>query len=276
MNNSDKKYRFIISPFSRKLMLFNFLTCNLVVYDCIMVPFKNTFGSKIFDDNTKRILDIVDSTIKFIFAIDVILCFRKAYLNEKNGSIIRDPVKIAQRYLMFYFWIDLISAIPFDLFVDSGLLRYSSLVKVFRLLRLETLVSYLDFGVDTRAKIRIFYLISSLIMIIHWTTCYFYFIVGLHRRKELFSKLMDRYASDFWMPQVDLNDQKTDFYKKSDLIKYIIVSYYALLLIIGNDIMAQTEEEIVFSCFLLILGAFVEATVFGGLASEMQCAISRE
>ena len=140
MDDSDSKYRFIISPFSRNLLLFNFLTCNLVVYDCIMVPFKNTFGSSIFDDDTKRVLDIIDNSIKFIFAIDVILGFRKAYVNEKTGSIQRDPIKIAQRYLKWYFWIDLISAFPFDLFIDSGMLRYSSLVKIFRLLRLNKFV----------------------------------------------------------------------------------------------------------------------------------------
>ena len=101
-----------------------------------MVPFKNTFGSNIFDDDTMRILDIIDTSIKFIFAIDVILGFRKAFVNEKNGSIVREPSKIALRYLKFYFWIDSISAVPFDLFIDSGWLRYTSLVKVIRLQRL--------------------------------------------------------------------------------------------------------------------------------------------
>lgn len=180
MDESDSKYRFIISPFSRNLLIFNFLTCNLVVYDCIMVPFKNTFGSNIFDDDTKRVLDIIDSSIKFVFAIDVILGFRKAYVNEKTGTIQRDSVKIALRYLKLYFWIDLVSAIPFDLFIDNGLLRYSSLFKVFRLFRLKRLVSYLDFGAESRAKVRIFYLISTLVMIIHWTTCYFYSIIEIH------------------------------------------------------------------------------------------------
>lgn len=49
--------------------------------------------------------------------------------------MVKDPVKITKKYLKFYFWIDVLSAIPFDNFVDNGILRYISLVKIFRLYR---------------------------------------------------------------------------------------------------------------------------------------------
>lgn len=50
---------------------------------------------------------------------DVILGFRKAYLNEKTGTECRDPKLIAHRYLKGYFTVDLLSAIPFDMFISS-------------------------------------------------------------------------------------------------------------------------------------------------------------
>ena len=53
--------------------------------------------------------------IKAVFMIDLVIGFRKAYLNEQIGREVRNPWKIAKRYLKFYFWIDLISALPFDL-----------------------------------------------------------------------------------------------------------------------------------------------------------------
>ena len=99
---------------------FEFLTCILVFYDCFMVPFKYTFGAKnFFDERTALILDIIDYTIKFVFGIDVILGFRKAYLKEKSGQEVRNPKQIAWRYIKFYFWIDLLSAMPFDLFIKD-------------------------------------------------------------------------------------------------------------------------------------------------------------
>lgn len=47
-----------------------------------------------------------------------------------------------------------------------------------------------------------------------------------------------------------------------------MVSYYALLLVIGNDVCAQSPEEMTFSSLVLVLGAFLVATIFGGIASE--------
>lgn len=39
----------IIYPTNKHLVRFNFITCTLVFYDCFMVPFKNTYGSEIFE-----------------------------------------------------------------------------------------------------------------------------------------------------------------------------------------------------------------------------------
>ena len=55
--------------------------------------------------------------IKVVFLIDLVIGFRKAYLNDQLGKEVRDPWLIAKRYLKFYFWIDLISALPYDLIV---------------------------------------------------------------------------------------------------------------------------------------------------------------
>ena len=80
--------------------------------------------------------------------------FRKAYLTDM-GEVIKKPSRIARRYLKFYFWIDLVSAIPFDIFADSGLIRYIGLIKIFRLIRLQGIINSIGFGPSTRAKIRI-------------------------------------------------------------------------------------------------------------------------
>lgn len=45
--------------------------------------------------------------------------------------------------------------------------------------------------------------------------------------------------------------------------------YYSILLLTGNDIMPQTSTETVFCIVCVLLGAFLEAVVFGGIASEM-------
>ena len=150
----QQKSEWILHPNNKYLIRFDFVTCVLVFYDCFMVPFKNTFGSEFFSETSVMIIFFIDTLISLIFSIDLILSFRKAYLDE-TGTLIKDPKKIAMRYLKFYFWIDSVSAIPFDNFSDSGLLRYVSLVKTLRLLRLQGIINSIGYGPSTRAKIRI-------------------------------------------------------------------------------------------------------------------------
>jgi len=50
------------------------------------------------------------------FAIDIVIGFRKGYLNEKTGMEERDPKLIAKNYLKSHFITDLLSGIPFELF----------------------------------------------------------------------------------------------------------------------------------------------------------------
>lgn len=86
----------------------------------------------------------MDYLLKTVFMVDVIIGFRKAYMNEATGKEIRDPWKIAKRYLKFYFWIDLISSIPFDLiFPENYSWHLLPLVKIVRLFRLNKIISFL-------------------------------------------------------------------------------------------------------------------------------------
>lgn len=170
-----------------------------------------------------------------MFSLDVLLGFRKAYLTE-DGEIVNDPKKIAKRYLKFYFWIDVLSAIPFDNFVDNGLLRYISLIKIFRLYRFQQIIYNIGFGPNTRAKIRIIQIIVTMLIIIHWTTCYFYSMTEFEHNHFDGPHISD-ITVHYWMPQVDINNYHTDFYNESPQLKYIKSCYYSLLLLTCNDIL---------------------------------------
>ena len=72
----------IISYYSRRRLVFEFVTCILVIFDCGMVPFRLAFGKSIFDETTEKALTIVDVMIKMIFGVDLLIGFRKAFFNE--------------------------------------------------------------------------------------------------------------------------------------------------------------------------------------------------
>ena len=140
---------------------------------------------------------------------------------------------IAIKYLKFFFWVDALSAIPFDYFVDRGFLRYIGLIKVFRLFRMKTVINNLGFGAGTRAQIRIVQLIIILLMAIHLSTCYLFAIVSSNYYD---SEDTSFFWFNYWMPPVDLNDLSTPYYEDSQSNQYLKSFYYAFLSITGNDI----------------------------------------
>ena len=71
-----------------------------------MVPFSLTFGEHVFSEDTQNAISNVDYITKAIFVLDVIICFRKAYLDERTGLEVTNGKLIAKHYLKFYFWVD--------------------------------------------------------------------------------------------------------------------------------------------------------------------------
>lgn len=167
-----------MSYYSVNRLRFDFLTSVLVLFDCFMVPFKNSFGVEHLNTEIYEVIYLIENTITTIFIIDLILGFRRAYVDEVTGEHVMNPKLITIKYLKFYFWIDLLGCIPFDLFTNNAILRNLSLLKTVRLLRFQRLLQFMSFSTEAKARIRIIQLILTCLIIIHWCTCLFYVIVN--------------------------------------------------------------------------------------------------
>jgi hypothetical protein len=140
-----------------------------------MTPFYLAFGNENnFNPKVKLALDIISTVINLFFAFDIVLGFRKAYLNQKTGREVRDPKLIAKKYLKSHFIIDLLSGIPFELFTQNFFLRLLPLLKIHRLKQMKRVITYLKMDATSRKRIRILYLALRLIIVNHWVACGFY------------------------------------------------------------------------------------------------------
>jgi len=72
----------IILPTDKAIKKFDFVTGVLVFYDSFMIPFKNTFGTGHFNEGLQKFLYVIEVVILFVFITDVVLGFRRAYLND--------------------------------------------------------------------------------------------------------------------------------------------------------------------------------------------------
>ena len=149
-----------------------------------MAPFNwANQNETVWSQNAEKGQRIMAYLIKAVFMIDLIIGFRKAFINENLGIEIRDPWLIAKRYLKFFFWIDLISAMPFDLIFNDSTIELLTMVKIVRLMRLDKIISFMNFDTEMRSRIRVSYRVMRMIIIIHWVTCIF----GKETRSEWLS-----------------------------------------------------------------------------------------
>ena len=93
---------------------------------------------------------------------------------------------IAINYLTGRFWLDLVSAIPFELvlrlffdpakhtFIDD--FKLLSILKLIRVMRLGRLINYMNSTDETKLSLRLFKLCFFLILYIHITACLWYFV----------------------------------------------------------------------------------------------------
>ena len=77
-----EKWDWIISYYSQRRLLFEFITCIMVIYDCVIAPITFAYGkSDIFSPKVGFIVDLVSYFNSFVFLTDILAGFRKAYLN---------------------------------------------------------------------------------------------------------------------------------------------------------------------------------------------------
>ena len=89
----------------------DFFIILLAIYNAITLPMEVSFNPPFL---SRTIVKMVNVLIDFIFAIDILICFRTTYICSETGAEIIEGCKIAKNYLVGRFLIDLISTIPFD------------------------------------------------------------------------------------------------------------------------------------------------------------------
>ena len=166
------------------------------------------------DDFTFYLEMVIDS----MFIMDVVLNFNTGFYETNN--IITDRIEIAKDYMKFWFWIDLISSIPYTwIFAatqgisikmiesDDGLeklglssnmanapsllrlLKIAKLMKMMKLLRLmklkKLMAKFDEYIVSDSMDLMVTFsnLTVKILVIAHYMSCFFYY-VGINELRE--------------------------------------------------------------------------------------------
>ena len=241
----------------------------LVVYSVLSIPFLIAF-------NLTGVL-VFEFVIDGLFFLDVVVSFNTAYIDSKTELLIVDRRKIAENYFKTFFWVDLLSSIPFDDIVKDSLssssflsvIRLMRLLKIVRLLKLKKMFNYLENLDINQAYVGSQSLIFKILLICHTTACLWVLMANFetnqsHRSYKSSASSNVTYE-DTWLVHYAMQDEPI-------IDQYIASIYWTFttLFTVGyGDITAVNSKERIFSICVEVLGGVVFGAVIAQVAQIM-------
>eukprot|EP01083_Nonionella_stella_P083707 231517_1 len=266
----------IIHPFGPFRFIWDSLVIIALLYTSIEVPYSLSFGVKLsLSDTAGRIALFIDIFLLF----DIVLNFRTGYIDKYDHlHIITSPVMIAKKYLSSWFWLDLISSLPFEfvipLLIHEEDTRFSEFVKVlriFRLLRglkmlrvLRVFKLFKGFGGyvfvrEAAMTLKCVRCLAAMLITAHYLACFWY-LVGWQTAKN---------GKRSWIEIIEENhgDDATNF------TKYSYSWYWAIVTLFTTgygDIHAFNEEEQWTASVCILIGTCFFAYFIGVLTTLLE------
>ncbi|XP_076161159.1 potassium voltage-gated channel seizure isoform X4 [Ptiloglossa arizonensis] len=257
----------------------------LVMYTAIVTPYVAAFVLSDSDYSSKKNkkysddpIVIIDFIVDVTFIVDIIINFRTTFVNS-NDEVVSHPAKIAVHYLKGWFIIDLVAAIPFDLFLvgsdtdELGLDKDETttligLLKTARLLRLVRVARKIDRYSEYGAAVLLL-LMATFALIAHWMACIWY-AIGNAERPTLKSKVgwLDILAND--THQFYFHNNTGGPSTKSRYITALYFTFSSLTSVGFGNVAPNTDTEKIFTIIVMLIGSLMYASIFGNVSAIIQ------
>ncbi|OWM73068.1 hypothetical protein CDL15_Pgr001182 [Punica granatum] len=228
----------------------------LVLYSAWISPFEFAFITY-----KKDALFVVDHVVNTFFAVDIVLTFFVAYLDNHTYLLVDDPKKIAIRYLSTWFLFDVCSTAPFQsiglLFMNNGGLGFKalSMLRLWRLRRVSALFARLE--KDIRFNYfwtRCTKLISVTLFAVHCAGCFNYLIA-------------DRYPDPrkTWIGAVNPNFKEDSLWDR-----YVTAMYWSITTLTTTgygDLHAENPREMLFDIFYMLFNLGLTSYLIGNMTN---------
>lgn len=258
-NQNQTKSKWIISPMDSRYRCWETFMVLLVAYSAWVCPFEFAF----LHSSPDKKLYIGDSIVDLFFAIDIFLTFFVAYIHRRSQLLVREPKKIALRYIKTWFLMDVASTIPFEAigYLITGnkkaALSYSLLgiLRFWRLRRVKQLFTRLE--KDIRFNyfwIRCIKLLFVTLFLVHCAGCLYYLLADRYPHK-----------GETWLGSVNPNFTETSLW-----IRYISAMYWSIttMTTVGyGDLHAVNTVEMIFIIFYMLFNLGLTAYLIGNMTN---------
>ena len=278
--------KLLISHDSKFKSIFDILVLIMVNISSIIILYDFCFLETDKENNNLFLNHPIYYVIEIFFAIFIILQFFQTYQDPSTLLIITDFKSIALRYIKKWFIIDLLSIIPFELFISSseGYLKYFKMIRFLRLPKfIQTIdvkrfdnlaTSFLTKGESENA--------SKRLMVI-FNIRYFFKIVRLMIMASILAYVLGcvwyliclnifNHRFDIGYPESKTFFTEYKIYQKSPLKKLMLSCYYVLtgLTTVGyGDYNATNEYEKIFGITVMFLGVAIFSYVMSEFSDQI-------
>mmetsp|Transcript_16084 Transcript_16084/g.29351 ORF Transcript_16084/g.29351 Transcript_16084/m.29351 type:complete len:952 (-) Transcript_16084:3-2858(-) len=192
-----KQHWLLLDPDSVFLMRWDLVALLSLLFTAIVTPFETATLEVVVGDG----LFVANRVVDFVFILDMVFSFHTAYRTKRSegAKLVKDLSSIRYHYLRTWFFIDLLSIIPWELigsgvsvsddlqeeeeddgnsFVGIGALKFVRIIRILRMLKLLRIIKASRIYAAYETTISISYAYVSLIkytilltLVGHWMAC---------------------------------------------------------------------------------------------------------
>ncbi|GJP70146.1 hypothetical protein CLOP_g1125 [Closterium sp. NIES-67] len=256
----------VVDPEDAYLLLWEQVTLALGFYSALITPFEFAFLA----DSMPAWLTWLDVAVNFCFLADLLLTFFVAFKDGHTYTLVTSHWKIAERYLLSYFLMDLLALFPWNTFYQlagaSGAANLLQWLLWTRVLRMRHLFRYFHrLQRDIRLSyfaVRFLKLIIVEMYITHVAGCFFYYLATTMPPED------EGYT---WIGSLTLGNFSYESFRDVDLFtRYITALYWSVVTMatIGyGDIHPVNPREMIFAMFYITVDLILSAYLIGNITA---------
>ena len=272
----DHNHRGVISEESHRWLLYwDKIRALSVLFVAVVSPIELTMRRS-FEVNA---IIITGLAISALFLVDMVLTFNRAYRPKRGSKYVYNRRMIARRYFRGWFFIDIISTIPYDLAIillgDARdqlemTIRFFSVLKVSRGLKLvpvlNSLINYMTHRLRiTYSAAEVFRLSIAMLFMVHYLACLWTY-VGLRFEDTFKTEVGSTVGEMSWIQAQNLSIYAEIGYTHR---LYAVATFVSITAVFGgvSSVSPNNYCEYIVLSVMMLLGGLVWAWVLSSLCS---------